>query len=105
MNQPNADELVHQILDLRIATNNLFVKASAVNSRDAPEHHEHRFPGFRGFGDAAREVIVNPIAPGLDFGAIHQNSFSPIFRCAGSDRGHEEETNEARELAKHGVFS
>ena len=43
--QSNTDELIHEVTDPRVATNNLLVKLAAVPSRDASENDHQRLVG------------------------------------------------------------
>src|SRR5205814_3408598 len=66
LHQPDADKLVHQTGHFGIATNQLFVKSAAVHSRDATDDDQQRFAAARGLGQALGQVVVNPVACGLD---------------------------------------
>src|SRR5205823_8506190 len=79
LHQPDADKLVHQTGHFGIATNQLFVKSAAVHSRDATDDDQQRFAAARGLGQALGQVVVNPVACGLDFLAVVQHALSPVF--------------------------
>src|SRR5207302_8994666 len=79
LHQPDADKLVHQTGHFGIATNQLFVKSAAVHSRDATDDDQQRLAGARGLGEASGQVVVNPVARGLDFLAVVQHALSALF--------------------------
>ena len=70
LNQAHTHELVEQVLQLCIVTNNLLVKTLAGNSGDAPKDDQERFSCCLGFGEAGREIVVNPKAGRLHRRAI-----------------------------------
>ncbi len=79
LHQANTDKLGHDISHPRIATNNLFVKSTAVHSGDTPDHHEQRFARPRRLSEPFGQIIVNPLAGSFDFLAVIQDALFSIF--------------------------
>jgi hypothetical protein len=70
LNQPDANELVQQLLQPRIVTNNLFVESSASLSGDAAKHHQQGLAGALRFTEAFRQIVIDPFARGQHITAV-----------------------------------
>jgi len=79
LDQPDTDKAVHQISYTAIATNNLFVKSATVHSRYAADHRQERLARARRFSEPSRQVVVDPVAEGLNFLAVVEHALAPVF--------------------------
>ena len=61
LNDPDANELLFQLLKLRILTNNLFVQTFAGQSRDATKQDQQWFAGFLRASSGLLKIVVNPM--------------------------------------------
>ena len=62
--QPNSNELIGDIFDL-FQTDNLPVKLSAVNSRDATKNHHKGLSALLGLLDSVVEIQYPPVLEGF----------------------------------------
>jgi hypothetical protein len=62
LHEPDADELVREVLDIGVETNNLLVNGGAVNSRLAAEDEEDGLSGPARLRQSLR-VVGNPAVP------------------------------------------
>jgi len=70
LNEAHADKLIQQVLKFWIVTNNLFVKALAGNSRDAPQYNQERLAGCLRLVKSLGEIVVNPEPGRLNVRAV-----------------------------------
>jgi hypothetical protein len=92
LDHPHADELVHQLADFGIATDNLPVKFGAAVSRDASEDDHERLARSTRLGAGLLEVVVDPLLDLLHVGLVlvdHLVAGKLILRCLGGGCGAE----------------
>ena len=91
LHEAHANELRHQILNPRVVTDNLSVKAGASHSRHAPQHTQEWLPALFGFGDSFCEIVVNPMTSRQYVRAIVAHLRVAALRADSNDRQQDEQ--------------
>src|SRR6266516_2431496 len=105
LDQADADELVHYIGHRRIVTNQLFVKSATLQSRDAANDDQQWFALARRLGQTFRQIVVDPVAGGLDFLAVIQHALFAVFGGGEGRHAQKQPTGKHDRGLFHGAYS